>query len=149
MTALRARIDEATKAAMRARDKGRLAALRLVLAELKRLEVDERRALSEEDVVGVLNRMLKQRHDSETQFRNAGRLDLAEQEAFEIDLIREFMPAALTDAEVDALIERAIAESGASSARDLGKVMAILRGPAAGRADMAAVSARVKARLAG
>jgi hypothetical protein len=92
--------------------------------------------------------MLKQRHEAEAQFRQAGRGDLADQEAFEIELIREFMPSPLSDSEIDALIERAVSETGASAARDMGKVMAWLRLPVSGRADMTAVSARVKARLA-
>jgi len=148
MADLRERIDEATKAAMRARDKGRVAALRLVLSELKRVEVDERRTLSDEDVLGILNRMLKQRNESETQFRQAGRADLADQEAFEIALIREFMPNPLADDEIDLIIAQVLAATGATGPRDMGKVMAALRGPLAGRADMAVVSQRVKARLA-
>lgn len=134
---------------MKARDKSRVAALRLVGAEIKRIEVDERRELADTDVVAVLNRMLKQRNDSESQFRAAGRIDLADQEAYEIALIKEFMPTALGEAELDALIRGAIAASGAASMRDMGKVMAALRESVQGRADMAAVSTRVKALLAG
>jgi uncharacterized protein YqeY len=149
MSDLRGRIAEATKDAMKARDKSRVAALRLVGAEIKRIEVDERRELADTDVVAVLNRMLKQRNDSESQFRAAGRVDLADQEAYEIALIKEFMPTALGEAELDALIRGAIAASGAASMRDMGKVMAALRESVQGRADMAAVSTRVKALLAG
>ena len=109
MSDLRGRIVEATKAAMKARDKSRVAALRLVGAEIKRIEVDERRELADGDVVAVLNRMLKQRNDSESQFRAAGRVDLADQEAFEIALLKEFMPAALSQGELDELIRSAIA----------------------------------------
>ena len=149
MSDLRGRIADATKEAMKARDKSRVAALRLVGAEIKRVEVDERRELADSDVVAVLNRMLKQRNDSESQFRAAGRVDLADQEAYEIALLKEFMPAALGDAELDALIRGAIAASGATSMRDMGKVMAALRDSVQGRADMGMVSTRVKALLAG
>ena len=147
MSDLRGRIAEATKDAMKARDKSRVAVLRLVGSEIKRIEVDERRELPDGDVLAVLNRMLKQRNDSETQFRSAGRIDLADQEAFEIALIREFMPEALGEAQIDAAIRDAIAASGAASMRDMGKVMSALRESLAGRADMAVVSARVKALL--
>jgi hypothetical protein len=123
--------------------------LRLVGAEIKRIEVDERRELADTDVVAVLNRMLKQRNDSESQFRAAGRVDLADQEAYEIALIKEFMPTALSETELDALIRGAITASGAASIRDMGKVMAALRESVQGRADMALVSTRVKALLAG
>jgi len=134
---------------MKAREKERLAVMRLIGAEFKRIEVDERRELTDADVIAVFNRMLKQRNDSETQFRAAGRVDLADQEAFEIAVIKEFMPAALDAAELDAMIRNAIASSGAASMRDMGKVMAALRESVQGRADMAAVSARVKALLSG
>ena len=149
MSDLRGRIAEATKDAMKSRDKSRVAVLRLIGSEIKRIEVDERRELPDADVLAVLNRMLKQRNDSESQFRAAGRVDLADQEAFEIGLIREFMPAALGEAEIDAAIRDAIAASGATSMRDMGKVMSALRDTLQGRADMAVVSARVKALLAG
>lgn len=149
MTALKTRISDATKAAMKARDKARLAALRLINAEIKRVEVDERRELGDDDVLAVLNRMVKQRRDSLAQYRDAGRDDLADQEQGELDLIAEFLPEPLSDGELEQLISDALAESGAESVRDMGKVMALLRGPVQGRADMAAVSARVKARLAG
>jgi len=132
---------------MKARAKERVAVMRLIGAEIKRIEVDERRELTDPDVVAVLNKMLKQRNDSETQFRAAGRVDLADQEAYEITVIKEFLPAALGDAELDAMIRNAIASSGATTMRDMGKVMAALREAVQGRADMAAVSARVKALL--
>ena len=133
---------------MKARDKSRVAVLRLIGSEIKRIEVDERRELPDADVLAVLNRMLKQRNDSESQFRAAGRVDLADQEAFEIGMIREFMPEALGEAQIDAAIRDAIAASGATSMRDMGKVMSALRDALQGRADMAVVSARVKALLA-
>ncbi len=147
MADLRTLISEATTTAMKARDKPRLAALRLVNAALKQVEVDERKELNDDDVIAVLNRMLKQRRDSESQFRDAGRTDLAEVEAFEIALIGEFMPEPLDDAAVDALIAAAIASSGAESMRDMGKVMGALRSEVQGRADMGLVSAKVKTAL--
>lgn len=147
MSDLKARIGAATTAAMKARDKSRVAALRLVNAEIKRVEVDERRTLSDEDVLAILNRMLKQRRDSLSQYQDAGRVELAEQEQFEITLIDEFMPEPLADAELDAIIARAIAASDAQSMKDMGKVMAIVKNDVAGRADMSQVSAKVKASL--
>lgn len=147
MSQLKLHIQEATRAAMKARDKPRLAALRLINADIKRVEVDERKDLNDQEVVAVLTRMLKQRNDSLTQFRDAGRDDLADQEQFEVDVINAFMPEPLAEAEIDALIEAAIAGTEASSMRDMGKVMARLRGDVQGRADMGALSARVRARL--
>ncbi|MCY4344536.1 MAG: GatB/YqeY domain-containing protein [Gammaproteobacteria bacterium] len=147
MSDLKDRIQTATRTAMKARDKRLVAALRLVNAELKRLEVDGRKALADADVIAVLTRMVKQRNDSRSQYEAAGRTDLAEQEAFEIDVVRSFMPAPLTEAEVDALIDAAIAATGAAGLRDMGKVMGRLKGEVAGRADMGAVSAKVKAKL--
>jgi uncharacterized protein len=144
---LKQRITAATTAAMKARDKARVAVLRLVNAEIKRVEVDERRELSDDDVIAVLNRMLKQRQDSLSQYESAGRDDLAEQERYEIALVREFLPQPLAEAELDALIDAAIAASGAASMRDMGKVMAELKPKIHGRADMGAVSTKVKARL--
>ncbi|MXY05383.1 MAG: GatB/YqeY domain-containing protein [Gammaproteobacteria bacterium] len=149
MSDLQDRIQTATRTAMKARDKRLVAALRLVNAELKRLEVDERKALADADVIAVLTRMVKQRNDSRSQYEAAGRTDLAEQEAFEIDVVRSFMPTPLSEAEVDALIDAAIATTGAAGMRDMGKVMGQLKGEVAGRADMGTVSAKVKARLSG
>ncbi|MCB1686137.1 MAG: GatB/YqeY domain-containing protein [Pseudomonadales bacterium] len=147
MTDLKTRILDATKAAMKARDKVRVGTLRLVNAEMKRLEVDERRELTDADVIAVLTRMLKQRNDSLSQFTSAGRSDLADQEAYEISVIESFMPEPLNEAELDELVTAAIAATGAASVRDMGKVMAQIKEAAAGRADMGAVSALVKARL--
>jgi uncharacterized protein YqeY len=147
MSDLSGRISEATTAAMKARDKPRVAVLRLINSEIKRLSVDERREISDADVIAVLTRMLKQRNDSETQFRAAQRVDLADQEAYEIGVIREFTPRPLAEAELDALIVDAVAKAGATSMRDMGKVMALLRQEIAGRADLGLVSARVKAQL--
>jgi uncharacterized protein len=147
MSQLKADIAAATTAAMKARDRARVSIMRLINSELKRLEVDERRELTDVDVLAVLDRMQKQRHESERQYRDADRADLADQEAYEIGVIREFMPAPLSEVELDALVRETIAEVGATSAKDLGKVMAAVRPKVQGRADMAAVSARVKTRL--
>ena len=145
---LKARIQDDVKAAMRAQDKRRLGALRLVSAAIKQREVDERIELDDSQVVAVLRKMLKQRQDSLTQFRAGGRDDLADQEAFEIALIEGFLPQALGVEEVDALVARCVAEVGATSARDMGKVMARMKELVEGRADMGVVSARVKEHLA-
>jgi uncharacterized protein len=147
MSELKQQISVATTTAMKARDKARVAALRLVNAEIKRVEVDDRRQLADEDIVVILNRMLKQRQDSLAQFEAAGREDLAATERYEIALVREFLPEPLSDDEIDHAIAAAVAASGAESMRDMGKVMAELRPRIQGSADMAAVSARVKARL--
>ena len=149
MSDLMDRIQTATRTAMKARDKRLVAALRLVNAELKRVEVDVRKALADADVITVLTRMVKQRNDSRSQYEAAGRTDLAEQEAFEIDVVRSFMPTPLSEAEVDALIDAAVAATGAAGMRDMGKVMGKLKGEVAGRADMGAVSAKVKSKLSG
>jgi len=148
MADLKSTISDATKAAMKARDKPRVAALRLVNAEIKRVEVDERRTLDDAAVLAVLNRMLKQRRDSLGHYQAAGRDDLVAQEQFEIDLIGEFLPEPLDAAELEALIDAAVSEAGAATMKDMGKVMAILRDKVTGRADMGQVSQQVKARLA-
>jgi len=144
---LKQQISEATKDAMRARDKARVSALRLMNADIQRLEVDTRKVLSDDDVLGVLNRMLKQRQDSLQQYESAGREDLAAVERHEMSVIREFMPEPLTEAALDAEIEAAIAATGASSMKDMGALMGVLRPRVQGRADMGAISAKVKARL--
>ncbi len=148
MSDLKERIQRATHTAMKARDKARLAALRLINADLKQVEVDERKVLTDVDVTAVLSRMLKQRKESLAQFRAADRDDLAAQEAFEIEVIRSFLPAPLSEAEVNALVAAAISATGAAGMKDMGKVMGWLKVKAAGRADMAAVSLKVKAKLA-
>ena len=147
MSDLKDRIQTATHTAMKARDRRLVATLRLVNAEIKRIEVDGRKALADAEVIAVLTRMVKQRNDSHAQYEAAGRADLAEQEAFEIDVVRSFMPAPLSEAVVDALIDAAIAATGAAVLRDMGKVMGRLKAEVAGRADMGAVSAKVKAKL--
>jgi uncharacterized protein YqeY len=146
---LRSRIQDDMKDAMRARQSARLGAIRLLLAAIKQREVDERRELSDADVVAVIDRMIKQRRDSVAQFQAGGRADLADAEKAEIDVLAAYMPAALTDAEIDTAIAQAIAATGASGAAAMGKVMAELKPKLAGRADLAAVSAKVKAKLAG
>ena len=147
MSDLKDRIQTATRKAMKDRDKRLVGTLRLVNAELKRVEVDERKVLVDADVITVLTRMVKQRNDSHSQYAAAGRSDLAEQEAYEIDVVRSFMPTPLAEAEVDALIDAAITATGAAGMRDMGKVMGRLKSEVAGKADMGAVSAKVKARL--
>ena len=137
------------KSAMRARDKERLAAIRLILAAIQQHEIDERTTLDDTRIIAVLDRMIKQRRESIVQFQSAGRADLVARETFEIELIRSYLPAALSDAEIDALISAAVTATGARSARDIGKVMGVLKSQVQGRADMAAVSARAKAWLAG
>lgn len=146
-SSLKSRLKDEMKTAMRARDRTRLDAIRLMLAEIQRIEVDERTELDDARVLAVLDKMTKQRRDSITQYRSAGREELAAQELAEIEIIAGFLPTALTAAEITALIEQAIASSGASSARDMGKVMALLKPELQGRADIGAVSAQVKTRL--
>jgi uncharacterized protein YqeY len=147
MADLKARISEETKTAMKARDKERVAALRMINAEIKRIEVDERKELDDDAVLEVLTRMLKQRRDSLSQFEQAGREDLAATERFEIENIEGFMPAAMAESEIEALVEKVVADSGAAGMQDMGKVMGAVKAAITGRADMAVVSAKVKARL--
>lgn len=144
---LKSRLTEAMKAAMRAQDKARLGTIRLILADIKRVEVDERIEVDDARALVVLDKMAKQRRDSISQFRGAGRDDLADAETQELAVIAEFLPQPLTADEITALIEQAVADSGAAGAADMGKVMALLKPAIQGRADMAAVSKQVKARL--
>lgn len=146
---LKQRLTEDMKAAMKGGDKSRLGVIRLINAAIKQREVDERAELDDTQVLAVLEKMVKQRRDSITQYEAAGREDLAAGERFELDIIQGYLPAALSDAEVDTLIDQAMAATGAGSMRDMGKVMGVLKPKLQGRADMAAVSSRVKARLAG
>ena len=146
---LKQRIQEDVTAVMRARDRPRLSALRLVTAAIKQLEVDSRTLLDDADVLTVLEKMLKQRRDSLRQFTDAGRQDLADQESYEIAVIEAYMPEALPTEELGRLIESAIAETGAASMRDMGKVMDLLKSRVQGRADLGAVSGTVKQKLAG
>jgi len=135
------------KDAMRARQKERLRTIRLMLAEFKRIEVDERIELDDARALAILDKMLKQRRDSISQYTAAGRDDLAAVEAAEIDVIEEFLPAALTDVEINQLLSAAVTETGAASVRDMGSVMALLKPQLQGRADVGSVSQLVKQRL--
>ena len=147
MSELKTRINEAVKTAMRAGDKSRLGTLRLITAALKQREVDERKELTDDDVVATLAKMVKQRRESIAQFQQAGRDDLADRELAEIAVISDFLPQPLTGAGIDRLIAQAIAATGAVGIRDMGKVMAALKPQIQGRADPAAISSRVKQRL--
>lgn len=146
---LKARITDDMKDAMRAKDKDRLTAIRLILAAVKQREVDERIELDDTQVITVMDKMVKQRRESITQYEAAGRSDLAGKEAAELSIIQSYMPSALSTEELDAIITAAIAASGATSVRDMGKVMTAVKGQAQGRADMAQVSALIKSRLGG
>lgn len=145
---LKSQIQDDMKTAMKAGDKDRLKVVRLILAALKQQEVDRRVELEDADVLAILNKMVKQRRDSVTQFRDGGRDDLADIEQDEIAVLEQYLPAQLTDEDIDRLIREAIAASGAESLRDMGKVMAIVKQKAEGRADLGAVSRRVKTVLA-
>ena len=144
---LKERITEDMKAAMRASEKERLSTIRMLQAAIKQREVDERITLDDAQVVAVLEKMVKQRKESVVQFEQGGRADLADKEKAEIALLTAYLPAQLSEAEVDALIREAIAATGAASVKDMGKVMGVVKAKAAGRADMGAVSARIKAAL--
>lgn len=145
---LKRQINDDMKAAMKARDSQRLSAIRLLLAAMKQKEVDERIELDDAAITAVIDKMLKQRRDSLSQYEAAGRTDLAAKEQAEIDVLTQYMPTPLTEAEIDALIEQAITDSGATSAAAMGKVVGLVRPQVMGRADMAQVSARIKNRLA-
>jgi uncharacterized protein YqeY len=145
---LRDRINEDVKSAMRAADAPRRDALRLLTAALKQKEVDERKTLTDPDVIGIIDKMVKQRRDSIAQFKQGGRDDLVEKEEFEISVLEQYMPQGLSDAEIETAIGVAIAETGAKAPSDMGKVMGVLKSRLAGRADMSKVSAQVKAKLA-
>lgn len=140
-------LTSAMKTALKAGEKQRLGAIRLMLAEIKRIEVDERIELDDQRVLTILDKMLKQRRDSLSQYQAAGRDDLAKQEAFEIDVIEGFMPTKLSTEELTAMVTEAVAQSGASSMKDMGKVMALVKPQVLGRADMGAVSTLVKSSL--
>lgn len=146
---LKGQIQDDMKTAMKSGDKDRLKVVRLILAAIKQIEVDERIELDDAAVLTVLNKMVKQRRDSITQFRDGGREDLATIESDEIDVLQQYLPEQMSAADLDELIARAIEESGAESIRDMGKVMGLVKAKAAGRADMGAVGAQVKARLNG
>jgi uncharacterized protein len=144
---LKERITDDMKAAMRAGEKERLGVIRMITSAIKQREVDERITLDDAQVLSVLEKMIKQRKESLVLFQAGNRQDLVEKEAAEITLLQGYLPSQLSDAELDSLITEAIASTGAASIKDMGKVMAIIKSKAQGRADMAAVGARIKARL--
>jgi uncharacterized protein YqeY len=146
---LKERITDDMKAAMRSGEKERLGVIRMITSAIKQREVDERITLDDGQVLSVLEKMIKQRKESLVQFQAGNRQDLVDKEAAEITLLQGYLPSQLSDAEIDGLINDAIAASGAGSIKDMGKVMAIIKGKAQGRADMAAVGAKIKARLSG
>ncbi len=141
---LKGQIRDDMKTAMKAGDKDRLKVVRLILAAINQIEIDQRTELDDAAVLGVLNKMVKQRRDSIAQFRQGGRDDLAETEQDEIIVIENYLPEQMSDEELDALVGKAISETGAESIRDMGKVMGAIKAQAEGRADMAAVGAKVK-----
>lgn len=143
------RIKDDMKASMKGGDKARLGVIRLILAAIKQVEVDERIVLDNERIILVLDKMLKQRRESIRQFSEAGRDDLVAIEEAEIPVIQDFLPQALTETEIDLMVKDAVAESGAESVKDMGKVMALLKAKMQGRADMSAVSIKIKAALSG
>jgi uncharacterized protein YqeY len=146
---LRDRITEDMKTAMRAGEKERLATIRLILSAIKQREVDERITLDDSQVLAAIEKMIKQRKEAITQFDAGGRADLVAKETAEIAILQTYLPAQMSDAEIDGLITEAIASSGAASIKDMGKVMAAVKAKAQGRADMGAVSARIKQKLSG
>jgi len=146
---LKARISDDMKSAMRAKEAARLGAIRLLLAAIKQKEVDERCELDDAAIAAIVEKLIKQRKDSISQFQAAGRTDLVAAEQEELSVLQAYLPEQLSGAEVEAAVIAAIAESGATSARDMGKVMGLLKPRLAGRADMAQVSSLIKSRLAG
>lgn len=144
---LKERITDDMKAAMRSGEKERLGAIRMITAAIKQREVDERVTLDDTQVLSVIEKMIKQRKESLAQFQSGNRPDLAEKESAEIALLQSYLPAQLSDAELDQMIAEAITATGAASVKDMGKVMGIIKSKAAGRADMGAVGAKIKAKL--
>jgi hypothetical protein len=147
MSALKEKLTQAMKDAMRAKDSARLGVIRMALAALKQVEVDERIELDDARVLAILDKQIKQRQDAATQYADAGRQELADIELAEIVVLRDFMPAQLSDEEISQLIDEAVTATGASGMQDMGKVMGLLKPKLQGRADMGAVSAKIKARL--
>ena len=147
MSDLQNRINDDVKAAMRAKEKERLQTLRLITSAIKQIEVDTRSEVDEDGVIAVLEKMLKQRKDSIEQFEKAGRDELADIEKAEVLIIKEYMPEQMSDAGIDTLIDEAISSTGAASMKDMGKVMGMLKGQLAGKADMGTVSTKIKSRL--
>ncbi|MGD2052685.1 MAG: GatB/YqeY domain-containing protein [Gammaproteobacteria bacterium] len=146
-SALKDQIQDAMKTAMKSGDKERLAVIRLIMSAMKQVEVDERTELDDNRVLGILDKMVKQRRESISQFNAGGREDLATREQAEIDVISDFLPQALSEEEIEAIINQAISDSGAASMKDMGKVMGIIKPQITGRADMGAVSSKIKSRL--
>jgi len=144
---LKAQIADDMKSAMRAKDAPRLAAIRLLMAGIKQREVDERIELDDAGVIAIVEKQIKQRRDAITQYEAGGRPELAASERFEMQVLEAYLPARLSDAEIDAVVASAVASTGATGVKDMGKVMAAVKPQLAGRADMAAVSARIKAAL--
>ena len=149
MGTLKERITDDMKAAMRSGEKERLGTIRMITAAIKQREVDERITLDDAQVLSVLEKMIKQRKESLVLFEAGKRQDLVDKEAAEITLLQGYLPSQLSDPEIDALIAHAIASTGAASIKDMGKVMGLIKGKAQGRADMAAVGAKIKAKLGG
>ena len=149
MSLLKARITEDMKTAMRAHEKAQLGVIRLILAAIKQQEVDTRVEMDDTAVLVVLDKMTKQRRESIRQYGDAGRTDLVDQEVFELDIIQTYLPQQLSEAELDALLQQAVAETGAASVRDMGKVMTWLKPKVQGRTDMGQVSGLIKTRLGG
>ena len=147
MSTLKARLTEDMKSAMRGGDKSRLQTIRLILSAVKQQEIDTREEQSDDDIITSLTKMQKQRRESISQFEKAGRQDLVDKEKQELEIINEYLPEALSDDEIDSLISEALSASGASSIKDMGKVMGILKPKLAGRADMGAISAKIKTAL--
>lgn len=147
MSALKQELTAAMKTAMKSGDKKRLGVIRLILAAVKQIEVDTREDLDDAQILAVLDKMVKQRRDSANQFTEAGRDELAEQENYEITVLQDYLPEALSDEEIDSMIKAAVTETGASAMQDMGKVMGILKAQVQGRADMGAVSGKIKAIL--
>jgi len=146
---LKERITDDMKAAMRSGEKERLGIIRMITSAIKQREVDERITLDDAQVISVLEKMIKQRKESLVQFQAGNRQDLVDKESSEINLLQTYLPAQLSDAEIDALIAEAVAATGAATIKDMGKVMANVKTKAAGRADMAAIGAKIKSRLSG
>ncbi len=147
MSALKDRITADMKTAMREKDKERLATIRMLTAAIKQREVDERIELTDDDVIAIVEKLVKQRREAEAQYRAGDRADLADQEASEAALLADYLPEQLDDAEIDQLVDDAVTATGAESMRDMGKVMGMLKPKVAGRTDMSALSAKIKARL--
>ncbi len=147
MSELKKQIQDAAISAMKSGEKPRLAVIRLITASIKQIEVDERIELDDARIIAILDKMVKQRRESISQFKTAGRDDLIEQESFEIDIIQEYLPQALSEEEVDEIVNKAIEQTNASSIKDMGKVMGLVKPQIIGRADMGEVSGRIKSIL--